>query len=136
MPPAAQGGPMAWEKAPQWLVELFGASLPDGPGLERRKMFGYPAAFANGHMFAGVFEDVVFARLPPRERSGLEAAHGVRHFEPMPGRPMTAYCVLPDEALEDERELQRLLAAAYSAAAAMPPKQKKPRRSRAAKASR
>ena len=122
---------MAWEKAPQWLVELFGASLPEGRGFERRKMFGYPAAFANGHMFAGVVQDIVFARLPPRERAELEAEHGVRHFEPMPGRPMTAYYVFPDAILEDEAELARLLAAAYAAAAAMPPKEKKPRPAKA-----
>jgi TfoX/Sxy family transcriptional regulator of competence genes len=122
---------MAWEKAPQWLVELFGVSLPDGRGLERRKMFGYPAAFANGHMFAGVFQDVVFARLPPRERAELEAEYGVRHFEVMPGRPMTAYYVFPDAILEDEAEFARLLAAAYAGAAAMPPKEKKPRAGKA-----
>jgi TfoX/Sxy family transcriptional regulator of competence genes len=122
---------MAWEKSPQWLVELFGVSLPDGPGLERRRMFGCPVALANGHMFAGVLQDIVFVRLPPAERAALEAEHGVRHFEPMPGRPMTAYAVLPDAVVEDEAELARLLAGAYRMAAATPPKVKKPKRARA-----
>jgi hypothetical protein len=122
---------MAWETSPQWLVELFDANLPDGPGLERRRMFGCPVAFANGHMFAGVLEDIVFARLPPGERAALDADHGVRHFEPMPGRPMKAYAVFPDEVLEDEPRFRGLLAAAYAAAAAMPPKAKKPPKPRA-----
>jgi TfoX/Sxy family transcriptional regulator of competence genes len=29
------------------------AALPE---IQQRKMFGYPAAFVNGHMFAGVFQ--------------------------------------------------------------------------------
>lgn len=118
---------MAWEKAPLWLADLFAANLPDRPGVERRKMFGYPCAFAGGHMFAGVFQDIVFARLPPGEQASLEADHGARPFEPMPGRPMRAYTVLPEHVLEDEDELSRLLAAAYAAAAAMPPKVRKAR---------
>ena len=119
---------MAWEKSPQWMVELFAACLPERPGLERRRMFGCPAAFANGNMFAGVFQDVVFARLPPAEREALEAEHGVRHFEPVEGRPMRTYAVFPDEILEDEGEFARLLDAAYAFTAVMPPKVKKPRK--------
>ena len=41
---------MAWKKAPAALIDLFGASLPDDPRIERRQMFGYPAAFVNGNL--------------------------------------------------------------------------------------
>ncbi|WP_293680281.1 TfoX/Sxy family protein [uncultured Phenylobacterium sp.] len=119
---------MAWEKSPPWLVELFAASLPERPGLERRRMFGYPVAFANGNMFAGLFGEVVFARLPPGERAGLEAEYGAVSFEPMPGRPMRAYVVIPESVLEDEALLARLLDQAYAFTAAMPPKVRKPRK--------
>jgi TfoX/Sxy family transcriptional regulator of competence genes len=121
---------MAWEKSPQGLIDLFDASVPDAPGVERRKMFGYPAAFVNGNMFAGLFQEVAFARLPPGARTELEAEFGVRHFEPMPGRPMKAYVALPDEVLEDEARYGRLLAVACAFAAALPPKEKKPRAKR------
>ncbi len=90
---------MAWEKSPQWMIELFAASLPERPGLERRKMFGYPAAFANGNMFAGLFQDIAFARLPPEPAAELEAEYGLIHFDPMPGRPMRAYRVIPADLL-------------------------------------
>jgi hypothetical protein len=121
---------MAWTKSPHGLIDLFGAWLPDAPGVERRKMFGYPVAFVNGNLFAGLFQDVAFVRLPPAARAELEAEFGIRHFEPMPGRPMRAYVVLPDELLEDEERYAGLLAAACAFAAGLPPKEKKPRRIR------
>jgi hypothetical protein len=119
---------MAWTKSPQGLIDLFSVSLPDAPGLERRKMFGYPAAFVNGNMFAGLFQDVAFARLPPGLQAELEREHGAHHFEPMPGRPMRAYTALPDEVVEDEARFAQLLQAACSFASGLPPKVKKPRK--------
>jgi len=121
---------MAWEKSPQGLIDLFDASLPQAPGLERRKMLGYPAAFVNGNMFAGLFQDVAFVRLPPGARSELAAEFGERHFEPMPGRPMRTYVALPDEVLEDEDRYAALLGAACAFAAGLPPKEKKPPKSK------
>lgn len=118
---------MAWTRSPQSLVDLFAAVLPDDPRLERRKMFGYPAAFVNGNMFAGLFQDQMFARLAPDERAALEAAHGPLPFEPMAGRPMKDYTRLPDEVLEDEAEAAALMARAYRWSAALPAKVKKPR---------
>ena len=119
---------MAWDKSPPWLIELFAVSLPDRPGVERRRMFGYPVAFANGNMFAGLFGEVAFARLPPGERAELEAAYGAVVFEPAPGRPMRAYLVFPDAVLEDEALFARLLDQAYAFTTALPPKTKKPPR--------
>jgi hypothetical protein len=49
-----------WTRAPQQVVEAFGAALPDHPAVQRRKMFGYPCAFVNGNMFTGVFQTDVF----------------------------------------------------------------------------
>lgn len=121
---------MAWTKAPQSLVDLFDACLPAGPGLERRKMFGYPCAFVHGNMYAGLFQDIAFARLPPGLHAEVDAEFGARHFEPMPGRPMRAYVVLPEEVLEDEERFTRLLGAAYAFTSALPPREKKPRRPR------
>lgn len=123
---------MAWTKAPQGLVDLFDACLPDGPGLERRRMFGQPCAFVNGNMFAGLLQEIAFVRLPPSLHAALDAEFGVRHFEPMPGRPMRAYVVLPEEVLEDEGRFAGMLQAAYAFTSAMPPKEKNPRKPRKA----
>ena len=123
---------MAWTKAPQGLVDLFDACLPDGPGLERRRMFGQPCAFVNGNMFAGLLQEIAFVRLPPSLHAELDAEFGVRHFEPMLGRLMRAYVVLPEEVLEDEGRFAGMLQAAYAFTSAMPPKEKKPRKPRKA----
>ena len=53
----------SWKKSPADLVERFAAALPDHPALVRKPMFGYPAAFANGNMVCGLFQDSVVARL-------------------------------------------------------------------------
>ena len=121
---------MAWTKPPKGLVDLFALSLPDAPGLERRQMFGCPCAFVNGNLFAGILQDEAWARLPPGLRETLDAEYGVRPLEPMPGRPMRAYAVLPEAVVEDEARYAEALRAAYVFTAALPPKVPKPRRPR------
>ena len=124
---------MAWSKPPQALVELFTESLPDDPGVEPRKVFGLPSAFVNGVMFAGVFQDSVFARLPPDLRATLERDYGAKVLEPMPGRPMKAYLVLPDDIVADEGRLSAALQVAFLLTAALPPKVRKPKAPKAKK---
>ena len=121
---------MAWTKSSQSLIDLFTESLPDDPRVERRKMFGYPCAFANGHMFAGLFQDDMFARLPAADRAALEAVHGPLPFEPMPGRPMKDYSRLPEDLLADENAVAEALAKALRQAAALPPKVKKAKKAK------
>jgi TfoX/Sxy family transcriptional regulator of competence genes len=71
----------------------FLALLPKDPAMTTRPMFGNMAAFVNGNMFAGLFGDTLFVRLPDAEREKLKKQGG-RDFEPMPGRAMTGYvCV-------------------------------------------
>ena len=45
---------MAWRPAPPSLIALFDAVLPADSSIERRRMFGYPAAFVGGRLFAVV----------------------------------------------------------------------------------
>jgi hypothetical protein len=37
---------MAWRTSPPELVDLFERAVPQGRGIERRKMFGYPRTLA------------------------------------------------------------------------------------------
>ena len=122
---------MAWTKSPQGLVDLFTESLPDDPRVERRKMFGYPSVFVGGNMCAGLFQDAMFARLSPQDVAQLSEA---RPFEPMPGRPMKGYVLVPDDVLADEAALATLLAQAVAFTATLPPKEKKPKAAKRAKA--
>ncbi|HEX2194585.1 MAG TPA: TfoX/Sxy family protein [Candidatus Limnocylindria bacterium] len=110
-----------WAKAPPELVETFTTAVAELGGAQQRKMFGYPAAFANGNMFTGIYQDRWFVRLGEDDRRRLAAAGGST-FEPMRGRPMREYLELPASVLSDDAAradwLQRSLAYALS----LPPK--------------
>jgi TfoX/Sxy family transcriptional regulator of competence genes len=97
-------------------------------------MFGFDAIFVHGNMCAGLFQDDIFARLPPDYRATLEAAHGPIPFEPMPGRSMGVYAIAPTDVMADEEQLAEFLRRAVDCTAAMAPKEKKPRKAKAAKA--
>jgi len=51
-----------WIKAPEELKLLI-EDLMAPVDCQKRPMFGYPAYFINGHMFAGLFQDKLFIRL-------------------------------------------------------------------------
>ena len=93
-----------WRKSPPELVALFDAVLSGEPRAERRQMFGYPAAFVNGNMATGLHQDDWMLRLGEKDRAAL-TAQGGRPFEPMPGRPMREYVVLPKGLLRERRAL-------------------------------
>jgi TfoX/Sxy family transcriptional regulator of competence genes len=60
-------------------------------------MFGGPAYFVNGNMFAGVLGEQLMVRLDADDRAELlDADPGAVPFEPMPGRPMREYVTLPE----------------------------------------
>jgi TfoX/Sxy family transcriptional regulator of competence genes len=106
--------------APPRLVSAFEAALP-GPPVERRKMFGFPAAFINGNMFAGVFQDEIVVRLAERGREEL-MVEGGSLFEPMPGRPMREYIAAPPEIVADAAKLSLWVRRALAYARRLPPK--------------
>ncbi len=116
---------MAWTKSPQSLIDLFTESLPDDGRIERRRMFGYPSVFIGGNMCAGLFQDQIFARLSVQDRAALPG--GGAPFEPMPGRPMKDYTLIPDDTIADEEALAAVLAKAVAFTGSMPMKEKKPK---------
>ena len=118
---------MAWRKSPQPLIDLFGRVLPDDARIERRQMFGFPAAFVNGNLFAGLFEDSFMVRLAEADRDELRAAHQAAPFEPMPGRPMREYMLIPGPVLADQPALRRWIDRSLAYAAALPAKKTKSR---------
>jgi TfoX/Sxy family transcriptional regulator of competence genes len=72
----------------------FTRLVPGGPTVTLRPMFGNLAAFVNGNMFAGLFGEDLFVRLPEEESSTIKRQGG-RDFEPMPGRAMRGYVMVP-----------------------------------------
>jgi len=87
-----------WQKSPQELVDLM-AEMMKGVKCDHRKMFGYPAYFVDGKMFAGLFADQVFLRLSEEDQKKLiEEYPNANHLEPVKGRAMKSYMVIPREA--------------------------------------
>src|SRR5260370_16704853 len=85
---------MQWRKSPHHLIETFEAVVPSAPTV-LRKMFGYPAAFVNGNMFMGLFQEDMFLRLSDADRSELLQVKDASIFEPLPGLPMPEHVALP-----------------------------------------
>ena len=115
---------MDWQKSPESLVQTFAEALPEAPTVERRRMFGFPAAFAGGNMFAGLHGNDVLVRLPEDARATLLSEPGAHLFEPMAGRPMREYVVLPPSVVADLAALREWLDRGFQFASAMPPKEK------------
>lgn len=114
MPPTPKG--MKMPKPGHASVEAFNRVVPAAPGVTKRPMFGNQAAFVNGNMFAGLFGDDLFVRLPEARLQEVLAAGG-RPFEPMPGRAMKGYAYVPAGG-----DTGALVREALEFVAAMPPK--------------
>lgn len=107
--------------APQEWVDAFDAALPRD--VERRKMFGYPAAFVNGNMAAGLHRDDLVLKLDEKNREALMKAGG-KPFVVM-GRTMGAFVVVPQQLRDKPAELKRWIGRSVAFAASLPPKKKK-----------
>jgi TfoX/Sxy family transcriptional regulator of competence genes len=115
---------MEFRKSPQELIDAFIAAMPGAPAV-KRPMFGYPAGFVNGNMFMGLFADKMFVRLPEDSRAELMGIGGST-FEPMPGRPMRDYVVIPATIIAKPAELKSWAAKALNYGESLPAKKKKP----------
>ncbi len=75
--------------------ELFTSFLPSDSRVTVRPMFGNVSAFVNGNMFFGVFGNDLFVRLSDKHREELLKKKGASLLEPMKGKPMKEYVVIP-----------------------------------------
>jgi len=116
---------MKLRPSPPELVSTFHAVVP-GPPVVTRKMFGFPAAFANGYMFAGLFEDQFIVRLSDHGRDEL-LADGGSLFQPR-GRPMKEYLVVPPEIVADPPALSGWVKKALAYVKRLEPKTAKTRK--------
>jgi len=112
----------SWKKSPPELVAAFEALAARRPELAVRKMFGYPAAFVGGHMTTALHEDRWIVRLTVDDRAELLATPGATPFEPMPGRPMREYVVLPAGLAADPPALDAWVDRAIAHVRTLPPK--------------
>jgi TfoX/Sxy family transcriptional regulator of competence genes len=110
------------EKSPPALVERFDTVAADFPDATRRLTFGYPCLYVGGNMISGLFESSWHVKLGPEERRELEAIPGSAPFEPMPGRPMTGFTLLPPAIIDDDQAIRTWVQRAIDFGATLPPK--------------
>jgi hypothetical protein len=108
-------------KPPAELVERFRDVLSQRTAANVRPMFGQPAAMVNGNLATGLFGSDWFVRLSEADQSELTAAGG-SPFEPMPGRPMRGYTMLPPAILADDAATGAWVDRAIAHVQGLPPK--------------
>jgi TfoX/Sxy family transcriptional regulator of competence genes len=119
-----QAGPMKFEKADPEIVKFFDEIAPGlGASVEKRQMFGYPCRFVNGNLFMGLHGNNMILRLSEKDRTDF-AELGAKPFEPMPGRIMKEYVIVPKDILKSHG-LKVWIDRSLAYASNLPPKQKK-----------
>lgn len=119
-----------WQPSPPALVRTFEEAVQSLSGAERRKMFGYPAIFANGNMFAGLMRDSMVLRLREEDRRQFLELPGATPFVAMAGRVMKQWVVVPPAMLQSKPQLQAWLGKALAHARSLPPKAAKRRQAK------
>jgi TfoX/Sxy family transcriptional regulator of competence genes len=114
-----------WKPAPPEAVTAFATATANLPGAEPRKMFGYSCVFANGNMFSGLHEAGMILRLPDKERAEFLQLKGAEQFEPMPGRVMREYVVVPGMLLNTPDQLRAWVEKSLAYVSSLPAKPKK-----------
>ena len=103
----------------------FTKLVPGDPAITLKPMFGNLAAFVNGNMFAGLFGDDLFVRLPDSEAPPIMKAGG-RPFEPVAGHAMSGYVMVADGWQKKPDAVRVHITRALTLTRAMPAKAKKP----------
>jgi TfoX/Sxy family transcriptional regulator of competence genes len=85
---------MTMPKPSEQAKAAFQKLVPPDPNVTTRPMFGNLAGFVNGNMFCGLFGEDLFVRVSDEDQAKVRKQGG-RAFEPMPGRAMTGYVVVP-----------------------------------------
>jgi TfoX/Sxy family transcriptional regulator of competence genes len=122
---------MAWKKPTAELAALLDGALAPFD-CQKKIMFGFPAYFVHGQMFAGLHQDSLILRLAEADRADLLATwQGASQFEPMEGRPMREYVTVPASLYQSPTVFSEWLDRAYGYASSLPPKAAKPAKAKA-----
>ena len=113
-------------KSPTELIALLESMAPQGPDVERRLMFGFPAVFVAGNMAIGLHQDDFILRLPDAARERFVRLTGGTAFQPQPGRVMREYVVASKALRQTPAALAKWVEEAVSYARSLQPKGGKP----------
>jgi TfoX/Sxy family transcriptional regulator of competence genes len=103
---------------------FFDSLVPDDPRVQSRPMFGNKAAFVNGNMFLALFGTQVAVRLADQDQVELLEQPGADVFEPMAGRPMKQYVVLPQAWRRSREKAEHWVERSFAWASTLPVKKK------------
>lgn len=92
-------------------------------------MFGYPSLFVGGNLVTGLHKGWWFVRLGEADRAELLRL-GAGPFEPMPGRAMGGYLVLPPAVFRDDAAVLQWVDRAIEFGRSLPPKAPRAAKSR------
>ncbi len=106
-------------------VNLFRSLVPKDDRVTVRPMFGNISAFVNGNMFFGVFGDDLFVRLSSEDQWELLKNKGSSMLEPMKGKPMKDYVVLPKTWRVKPETLRSWISKSLEWSSKLPPKKAK-----------
>lgn len=121
---------MKWKLAPEALKTLLQQAL-ESVDCEKKVMFGYPAYFINQNMFMGLFEDKIFIRLSEKQQEDFKSKGlPFKHLEPMAGRPMKEYFVLPKSFYSDDKAFKSVIEKSSQYTRSLPRKVKKGKKSK------
>ena len=106
-------------------TELFRSLVPVDDRVTVRPMFGNISAFVNGNMFFGIFGNDLFVRLSIEDREELLKNKGASVLEPMKGKPMKDYVVVPTTWRNRPETLNSWISKALEWSSQLPPKKTK-----------
>ena len=115
---------MKWAKASEEIIKTFEDIIPGLPVVEKRKMFGYPVTFINGNMFMGVHGNSIILRLSESDRAEFLKLKSAKLFEPVPGRYMKEYAVIPGWMFDDKPSLNNWINRSFGYTSGLPHKLK------------
>lgn len=109
---------MAYDEA---LAQRVREALRRKPGISEKKMFGGIAFLLHGHMFVGISDHSLMARVGPTEYDRALAMKHVREMD-FTGKPMRGYVFIDSKGVKDEKALKFWLQKCASFVSALPPK--------------
>jgi TfoX/Sxy family transcriptional regulator of competence genes len=112
---------MAYDEA---LAERVRKTLRNKRGVTERKMFGGIAFMLRGHMFVGILDDWLMARVGPENYEDALAKDGVRKMD-FTGKPMRGYVFVAPKAVRTDAQLKHWLGLCADFVATLPAKNAK-----------
>lgn len=106
-------------------MDFFRSLVPEDSRVTVRPMFGNVSAFVNGNMFFGLFGSDLFLRLSDEDRAELLKSKGASMLEPMKGKPMKDYVVIPKTWRERPETIRSWVSKSLEWSGKLPPKKSK-----------